>query len=411
MKIGIIGLGYVGLVTSAVMADQGHLVVGVDVDSKRVEGLSCGRNPIYEPGLDELLAKNKDRLQFTTDYAKLSDVDVAFISVSTPTVNGEIYLEYVMSASKSLAKVLRKDSLIVMKSTVLPGTSRKVREITGREVVSNPEFLKEGSAIKDSINPDRVVIGSYTKEAGDVVESIWKFTGAPIVRTTPEEAEMIKYAANSFLAMKVSFINEIANLCERIPNCDVNKIAEGIGLDKRISPHFLKAGLGWGGSCFPKDTLAISTFARSLGTPLRTVDASIQVNNERPKRAVTLLKEIMGQLKGRKLCVLGVAFKADTDDTRESVALKVIDILKEEGAQVVAYDPKAKANVTMVSMEQCIDESEGVIIATEWNHFKGIEDKLRGKYVVDGRRLLDPSKMDLTKFRAIGLGTPSIQGE
>ncbi|MUN28975.1 UDP-glucose dehydrogenase family protein [Sulfuracidifex metallicus] len=411
MKIGIIGLGYVGLVTSAVLADQGHLVVGVDVDSKRVEGLSCGRNPIYEPGLDELLAKNKDRLQFTTDYAKLSDVDVAFISVSTPTVNGEIYLEYVMSASKSLAKVLRKDSLIVMKSTVLPGTSRKVREITGREVVSNPEFLKEGSAIKDSINPDRVVIGSYTKEAGDVVESIWKFTGAPIVRTTPEEAEMIKYAANSFLAMKVSFINEIANLCERIPNCDVNKIAEGIGLDKRISPHFLKAGLGWGGSCFPKDTLAISTFARSLGTPLRTVDASIQVNNERPKRAVTLLKEIMGQLKGRKVCVLGVAFKADTDDTRESVALKVIDILKEEGAQVVAYDPKAKANVTMVSMEQCIDESEGVIIATEWNHFKGIEDKLRGKYVVDGRRLLDPSKMDLTKFRAIGLGTPSIQGE
>ncbi|MCY0851016.1 UDP-glucose dehydrogenase family protein [Sulfuracidifex metallicus] len=411
MKIGIIGLGYVGLVTSAVLADQGHLVVGVDVDSKRVEGLSCGRNPIYEPGLDELLAKNKDRLQFTTDYAKLSDVDVAFISVSTPTVNGEIYLEYVMSASKSLAKVLSKDTLIVMKSTVLPGTSRKVREITGREVVSNPEFLKEGSAIKDSINPDRVVIGSYTKEAGDVVESIWKFTGAPIVRTTPEEAEMIKYAANSFLAMKVSFINEMANLCERIPNCDVNKIAEGIGLDKRISPHFLKAGLGWGGSCFPKDTLAISTFARSLGTPLRTVDASIQVNNERPKRAVNLLKEIMGQLKGRKVCVLGVAFKADTDDTRESVALKVIDILKEEGAQVVAYDPKAKANVTMVSMEQCIDESEGVIIATEWNHFKGIEDKLRGKYVVDGRRLLDPSKMDLTKFRAIGLGTPSIQGE
>ena len=405
MKIGIVGLGYVGLVTAAVLADQGHYIVGVDIDENKVKGLNCNRIPIYEPGLEELIAKNRNRLHFTTKYEDLSDVQLAFITVSTPTVNGRIYLDYVFSAAKSL-RVIPKDSIIVVKSTVIPGTSRKVREISGREVVANPEFLREGSAIQDTLKPDRIVIGSESKEAGDIVEELWKFTSSPIIRTTLEEAEMIKYAANSFLALKISFINEIANLCEKLPNCDAKVVAKAIGMDKRIAPYFLDLGLGWGGSCFPKDTQAFVSFAKDLGERLRTVEAAIDVNNERPIRAVNLLKELMGSLKGRKVCVLGVAFKPNTDDTRESVAIKVIKKLLEEGADVIAYDPKARTNLVRMasSKEECIREAEGVVIATEWGEFYGIEELLKGKYVVDGRRVLRKELMDKRYFRAIGLG-------
>ena len=405
MKIGVIGLGYVGLVTAAVLADQGHYIVGVDIDESKVRGLNCNRVPIYEPGLDELIAKNRERLQFTTKYEDLSDVDLAFVTVSTPTVNGRIYLGHVFSAAKSLS-VIPKDSVIVVKSTVIPGTARKVKEISGREVVSNPEFLREGSAIQDTVKPDRVVIGSDSKEAGDLVERLWSFTGAPVIRTTLEEAEMIKYAANSFLALKVSFINEIANLCEKIPGCDATVVAKAIGMDKRISPYFLNLGLGWGGSCFPKDTQAFVSFAKDLGERLRTVEAAIEVNEERPARLVNLLKEMMGPLRGKKVCVLGVAFKPNTDDTRESRALLVIKKLLEEGAEVVAYDPKARTDLVRMTKtkEECIRDSEAVIIATEWQEFYGIEDLLKGKYVVDGRRVLRKELMDRRYFRAFGLG-------
>lgn len=404
MKIGIVGLGYVGLVTAAVLAEQGHYVIGVDIDENKVNDLRCNRIPIYELGLDELLLKNSKRLTYTTNYSELADVDLAFITVSTPTINNRIYLEYVFSAAKSLRNLLKKDSIIVIKSTVVPGTARKVKELARREVVSNPEFLREGNAIQDTLHPDRVVIGSDSKEAGDIVEEIWKFTRAPVIRTSLEEAELIKYAANSFLAVKISFINEIANLCESIPNCDVKNVAYAIGLDKRISPHFLNAGLGYGGSCFPKDTLAITSFARDLGEVLRIVEASIEVNNERPLRAVKMLKDLMGGLKDRTICVLGLSFKPNTDDTRESVAIKIVELLQREGANVVAYDPKAKANVTQVkTIEECVNMAEGVIIATEWDEFKGIENLLKDKYVVDGRKVLDPTKMDRKKFRAIGL--------
>ncbi|XAF01703.1 UDP-glucose/GDP-mannose dehydrogenase family protein [Sulfolobus tengchongensis] len=405
MKIGIVGLGYVGLVTTAVLADQGHYIVGVDIDENKVKGLSCNRIPIYEPGLEELISRNRERLYFTNKYDDLSDVDLVFITVSTPTVNGRIYLDYVFSAAKSL-QVLPKDSIIVVKSTVVPGTSRKVKEISGREVVTNPEFLREGSAIQDTIRPDRIIIGSENKEAGNVVEELWKFTGSPIIRTTLEEAEMIKYAANSFLALKISFANEIANLCEKLPNCDAKIVMKAIGMDKRISPYFLDIGLGWGGSCFPKDTQAFVSFAKDIGERLRTVEAAIEVNNERPIRAVNLLKKLMGSLKGRKVCVLGVAFKPNTDDTRESMAIKVIKKLLEEGAIVIAYDPKARTDLVnmLSSKEECIRESEGVVITTELQEFYGIEDLLKNKYVVDGRRVLRKELMDKRYFRAIGLG-------
>jgi UDPglucose 6-dehydrogenase len=224
------------------------------------------------------------------------------------------------------------------------------------------------------------------------------------LRTSLEEAEMIKYAANSFLAVKISFINEIANLCERI-GCDVNVIAKAIGLDKRISPYFLNAGIGWGGSCFPKDTLAITSFARDIGERLRIIEAAIEVNNERPIRVVNILEELMGSIRGKNVCILGIAFKPDTDDTRESVALKIIDTLKSRGANVLAYDPKAVTDkAKIVNIEECIRKADGVIIATEWKEFIGIESLLQNKYVVDGRRILNPSKMDKRYFRAIGLG-------
>ncbi|AWR93952.1 UDP-glucose dehydrogenase family protein [Acidianus brierleyi] len=403
MKIGIVGLGIVGLSTGVVLAEQGHKVVGIDIDENRVQGLNCKRSPIYDPGLQEMIEKNFNNLKFTTDYSSLSDVDVVFITVSTPTVNGKIYLGYVFDAAKKMKEYL-SDSIVVIKSTVVPGTARKVKDIVGENVVVNPEFLKEGSAILDTKSPDRIVIGSENEKAGDIVEGLWRFTGSTILRTSLEEAEMIKYAANSFLAVKISFINEIANLCERI-GCDVNVIANAIGMDKRISPYFLKAGIGWGGSCFPKDTLAITSFAREVGERLRIIEAAIEVNEERPKRVVNLLEGLLGSIKDKRVCVLGVAFKPDTDDTRESIALKIIDILKSRGAIVLAYDPKARTNkAEMVSKEECIRDSDGIIIATEWKEFYGIEDLLKGKYVVDGRRILDPSKMDRTRFRAIGLG-------
>ncbi|AAK41109.1 UDP-glucose 6-dehydrogenase (ugd) [Saccharolobus solfataricus P2] len=405
MRIGVVGLGVVGLVTGAVLADQGHEVVGVDIDQNKVKGLQCNRSPIYEPGLDELLLKNKNRFLFTTDYSALKDVDIVFITVATPTVEGKNYIGYVLDAAKTMKPYLKRDAIVVVKSTVVPGTSRKVKQIVEREVVANPEFLKEGSAVIDTIKPDRIVIGSDSKAAGDVIENLWSFTKTVVLRTSIEEAEMIKYAANSFLATKISFINEIANLCEVIPNCDVNTIAKAIGLDKRIAPYFLNAGLGYGGSCFPKDTLAFASFARELGEELKIVEAAIKVNEERPRRAVKIMEELLGELKGKTICILGIAFKPNTDDTRESVALKIAKLLVDIGANVIAYDPKAKTSlVEMVSSkEECVKRSDGVIIATEWDEFRGIEHMLKDKAVLDGRRVLDPNKMSRSKYRAIGL--------
>ncbi|WP_338602455.1 UDP-glucose/GDP-mannose dehydrogenase family protein [Sulfolobus tengchongensis] len=404
MKIGIVGLGYVGLVTASVLADRGHYIVGVDIDEMKINELNSGRIPFYEPGLQELVDKNKDKLIFTKDYGELLDSQFVFITVSTPTVNGKIYLDNVFSAATSLSKI-NKDSVIVIKSTVIPGTSRKIKKMLNREVLVNPEFLKEGSAIMDTIKPDRIIIGGDSEETIKFLEDLWSFTNSPIIRTSMEEAEMIKYAANSFLAVKISFINEIANLCEKIPNCDVNVIAKAIGMDKRISPYFLNAGLGFGGSCFPKDTAAITSFARDLGERLKIVEAAIEVNNERPFRAVKMMEELIGELKGKTICVLGLAFKPNTDDTRESVGLKIIRLLQEKGANILAYDPKAKVkDIKISSLDECIQYSQGIIISTEWDEFRGIEEKLRDKYVVDGRRVLNYKLLDRNKFRAIGLG-------
>jgi len=415
MKIGVIGMGHVGIVTAAVLADQGYEVIGVDRNRWKINILSKGVSPIYEPGLEDLLRKNLSKLKFTTNYELLRECNIVFITVSTPSKpSGEIDLSNVFSAVKNLMSV-GYDGIIVIKSTVIPGTARKVEEITGLPVVSNPEFLREGSAIHDTLHPDRIVIGSRDKHAGDVVEEIWSFTKAPVIRTTNENAELIKYAANAFLALKISFINEIANLCEKIPGCDVEVIAKGIGLDKRIAPYFLKAGLGFGGSCLPKDTKAVTYFARQLGEPLTIVEAAIKVNEERISRVIRMAKEILGDLKGRRIAVLGLAFKENTDDVRESQALKLVKKLKEHGVVVKAYDPKALNNalkeaefIASNSTEECLKESELAIIATGWNEFREkISEKLLLKLgvkaIIDARRILNPQKFRKITFKAIGL--------
>jgi len=423
VKIGVIGMGYVGTVTAAVFADQGYEVVGVDRNKWKVELLSKGVSPIYEPGLENLLRKNLGRLKFTTDYNELKDCNVVFIAVSTPPKpSGEIDLSNVFNAVEKLMDV-GYDGIIAIKSTVIPGTARKVERMTGLPVVSNPEFLREGNAVYDTLHPDRIVIGSRDKYAGDVVEEIWSFTKAPIIRTTPENAELIKYAANAFLAVKLSFINEIANLCEKIEGCDVEVIAKGIGLDKRISPYYLKAGIGYGGSCLPKDTRAITYFARQLGEPLTIVEAAIKVNEERISRVVRMAEELIGNLKGKRIAVLGLAFKENTDDVRESQAIKLVRKLKEHGAIVKAYDPKALNNALKVvefilakSVEECLEGCELAIIATGWSEFKEKvnEDlliKLGVKALIDGRRVLDPNRFKKIRFKAIGLRTTKTAEE
>jgi len=415
MRIGVVGLGYVGLVTASVLADQGHIVLGVDVDRQKVELLSRGVSPIYEPGLDELLKKNRDRLKFTTDHTELRDCEVVFIAVPTPTkISGEIDLSYLFDAVKRLVDI-GYGGIIAIKSTVLPGTARKVEEITGLPVVSNPEFLREGSAVYDAIHPDRVIVGSRDKNAGDVVEEVYSFTKAPVIRTTPEVAELIKYAANAFLAVKLSFINEIANLCEKIEGCDVEVVARGIGLDKRIGLNYLKAGLGYGGSCLPKDTKALTYFARQLGEPLVIVEAAMRVNEERIPRVVKRAEELVGDLRGKTICVLGLAFKENTDDIRESQAIKLVKRLRELDAVVKAYDPKALDNalrlvdfVPAKSVEECLEGSKLAIIATGWDEFreKISEElllRLGVKAMIDARRVLDPNKFRKVRFRAIGL--------
>lgn len=291
MKIGVVGLGYVGSVLAAVLASQGHEVFGVDVDKSKVHAFSQGRSPLFEPGLDELLSENLSRLSFSTSYDVLRGCEVVFLAVPTPTVNSEINLNYVFDAAQSVAKVTR-ECVLAIKSTVIPGTARRLKKLTGLKVASNPEFTREGSAVKDTLFPDRVVIGYEEKAELDLLHKVWSFVRAPIIQTTYENAELIKYASNAFLAVKLSFINEIANLCEKIPTADVDVVARGMGLDKRIGSEYLKAGLGWGGSCLPKDTSALLSFASSLGVELKVLRAAVETNRERIEHVLCLLKKL-----------------------------------------------------------------------------------------------------------------------
>jgi len=415
MHLAIIGAGFVGLSMGVVLADKGHKVLLVDVDKAKVEKINSGIAPFYEPKLSELLEKHVgNNLKATTNYSELEKAEIIFICVGTPSKpDGSIDLKYVISACESLKDVLKhtKDyKLIVVKSTVLPTTTEKViipiLEKSGKKagkhfgICVNPEFLREGSAINDFLNQDRIVIGAMDKKSGDILEKFYRndFPSSPIVRVDLRTAEMIKYASNTFLATKISFINEIGNICKKI-GIDVYKVVEGMKYDPRIGGHFLNAGIGFGGSCLPKDLKALINFAKELGEHPKLLEAVNHVNETQPERLVELAKQRIGELKGKKVAVLGLAFKPGTDDLRETRALPIITKLLDEGAEVIVYDPIAKlpeelnGSVKVASsLEEAIKEAEIIKIVTDWEHFKeliNLEHYLEGKLIFEGRRIFD----------------------
>ncbi|MEM2543883.1 MAG: UDP-glucose/GDP-mannose dehydrogenase family protein [Nitrososphaerota archaeon] len=438
-KICIIGSGYVGLTMAACFASRGIKVTCVDIDKERIEKIKKGEPPIHEPGLKEILAKvtSDGRLKVTEDYAEgMKDTEFSFICVGTPSKpDGSIDLSYVTSAAEAVGKNLHlasKNHLVVVKSTVVPGTtSRIVAPILesssgmkiGRDfgLVFNPEFLREGSAVEDTFNPDRIIIGEHDEGSGKKLLALYKeFYNnllPPYIITNTVNAELIKYANNAFLATKISFINEIANICQRIPGADVETIAKGIGLDKRIGPLFLKAGLGYAGPCLPKDLSALISHAQSLGYDPLLLRAVQHTNENQPYQAVLIAKNLLSTLKGKRVALLGLAFKPNTDDVRCAISLKLIDRLLKEGAQVVVFDPKGLENAKKLlgdtvlyadSAIECIKDADCCIVVTEWDEFKKLRPEdfvkfMRSPIVIDGRRVYDPKEFgNKLTYAAIG---------
>jgi UDPglucose 6-dehydrogenase len=431
MHIAVIGTGYVGLVTGACFAEFGVDVTCVDVDEEKIERLLNGVMPIYEPGLEQLVAKNSQagRLRFTTDVRQaVEQALVIFLAVGTPPKpDGSPDLSFVESAAGSIADYMNGYKVIVTKSTVPIGTGEHIRKLVGERkktkatfgVVSNPEFLREGAAINDFMRPDRVVIGSRDEEAIAIMKDLYRplyLIEAPFVITSLEAAELTKYAANAFLAMKVSFINEVANLCDKI-GCDVHDVARAIGMDKRIGSKFLHPGPGFGGSCFPKDTRAMSSVARQFDCDALIVDAVIEVNQRQGQHMLTKIKSLVGKLNGKTVAVLGLAFKPETDDMREAPALGIIRNLLDDGAKVRAYDPVAmsEAKKLLPDIEYAEDEytavtsADALVFVTEWNQFRALDlarirDLMTTPKVADLRNIYDPDDMKELGFEYVGVG-------
>jgi len=428
-KICVIGTGYVGLVTGTCFADLGNQVTCLDLDPQRIDNLNNGLMPIYEPGLEQLVKQNVQarRLQFTTDYKQaLESVEYAFIAVGTPSgADGEADLQYVKSAAESIADLVDWPILVINKSTVPVGTGDWVTDVIRRRrgdrtlqfsVVSNPEFLREGSAINDFMNPDRVVLGSEDRAAANQVAAIYQPLRCTVIITDVRTAEMIKYASNAFLATRISFINEIGNICEEL-GADVREVALGMGYDKRIGHAFLDAGLGWGGSCFPKDVKALEHMAVLNGTQPQLLQAVMEINRNQRRRAVMKLRKALGTLNEKTIGVLGLSFKPNTDDIRDAAALEIIHLLKNEGAHIRAYDPQAMENAVKVLKNvklckdpyQVADGADALLLATEWNEFKQIDfgrvkKLLRQPVILDGRNLWDPEYLKEMGFTYIGIG-------
>ncbi len=427
-KICVVGVGYVGLVTGACFADLGNSVIALDVDEERIENLKKGILPIYEPGLEELVERNvrSGRLTFTTSYKEAVDgTEFAFIAVGTPSgVNGEADLQYVASAATSIAETMTGPMIIINKSTVPVGTGDWVADIVKRAqpepvdfwVVSCPEFLREGSAIGDFMSPHRTVLGSLHHEAAEKVAQLHLPLRAPIVITDLRTAEMIKYASNAFLATKISFINEVANICEAL-GADVKEVAVGMGYDKRIGPMFLDAGLGWGGSCFPKDVLALAYMAEEKGLNPRILNSVMDINYERRKEAVALIEAMTEGVNGKTIGLLGLAFKPNTDDMRDAASVDIAQELTAAGAKVRAFDPVAMdvAGALLPAVEMCPDPytmSQGcdaLMVITEWNEFKQLDlEKIKGllnsPVIFDGRNIYEPAVMSAMGFKYRGMG-------
>lgn len=429
MRLAMIGAGYVGLVSGACLSEFGHEVVCIDKMTDKIEALRKGEIPIFEPGLDEVVAINvkAGRLSFSADYSSVPSADAVFIAVGTPSRRGDGHadLSYVYAAAEEIARALDGYTVIVTKSTVPVGTSRKVETIIKRvrpdadfDIASNPEFLRQGSAVEDFRRPDRVVVGCDSDRARDVMREVYRplyLNETPILFTAPESSELLKYAANAFLATKITFINEMANICEKV-GADVQDVARGIGLDRRIGGKFLHAGPGYGGSCFPKDTLALLKTAEEVGAPTAIVDAVVKVNENRKVQMARKIEEAFGGVKGKTVAILGLTFKPNTDDMRDAPSLVIVPYLQRSGARVRAYDPEGAGEAAkLMNLELCADAysalegADGVVLLTEWNEFRvldlaKVKTALKRPLMVDLRNVYLPTQMAQAGFEYISVG-------
>jgi len=434
MDIAIVGSGYVGLVTGACFADVGHNVICVDNDEEKIKTLQAGRIPIYEPGLEEIVHRNVSahRLHFSSSIREGVDKSrIIFIAVPTPPQpNGDVDLSFIEKVSREIADVLTDYRVIVDKSTVPVKTGERVAETIKRynrhgaqfDVVSNPEFLREGCAIHDLMHPDRVVIGAQSQRAVDLMKKVYEPFMAPVLVTGINSAELIKHAANSFLALKISYINAISAICDA-SGADVEKVADGIGMDRRIGRQFLNAGIGYGGSCFPKDVAAFIHISEQLGVPFSLLKEVQRINAGQKERFLKLIRDTLWVLREKKIAVWGLTFKPDTDDVRSSVAIELVDTMLREGAHVTVYDPKgmekarelkaiADAKFAASALE-AVDGAEALVIATEWNEFANVDltalkKRMTTPIVFDGRNLLNPDTMGELGFHYHSIGRASI---
>lgn len=431
MHIAVIGTGYVGLVTGACFAEFGVEVTCVDVDEKKIDGLNNGKIPIYEPGLDKIVEKNMqaNRLHFTTDIkSAVEQALVVFLAVGTPPKpDGSPDMSYYQQAAKDIAGAMNGYKVLVTKSTVPVGTGKWLRDFvkenlaveTNFGVASNPEFLREGAAIEDFMRPDRVVIGSNEEDAIAIMKDLYRplyLIETPVVITSLEAAELIKYAANAFLATKITFINEVANLCDAI-GCDVHDVARGMGMDKRIGGKFLHPGPGYGGSCFPKDTRALTTVADQFGVETRIVDAVVEANERQRDAMIPKIIKLVGDLNGKTIGVLGLSFKPETDDMRESPAIKIIQEMQAHGAKIRAFDPvaaeEAKKDLPDIEYAEneydAIKDADALVIITEWNQFRALDMEkvkslLKEPKIADLRNIYEPEDMRKLGFEYVGVG-------
>ena len=431
--IAIIGTGYVGLVSGSGISDFGHKVICADIDEEKIKVLQAGKMPIYEPGLDELIDRNTkaERLSFSTDVGKtIRDSEVIFIAVSTPqSENGEADISAVKAVAKTIGQNLNSRKVVCTKSTVPIGTGKLVTSIINEnnpekmefDYVSNPEFLREGSAVKDFLWPDRLVIGTKSDWGFEVMRDVYRplyINETPIVHTTVETAELIKYASNAFLSLKISYINEISALCEKV-GADVHVVAKTMGSDGRISPKFLHPGPGFGGSCFPKDTSALVSMAQNKNVPMRTIQAAIETNAHQKKRMVKKLQALTGDFSGLTIGILGLAFKSKTDDVRESASLEMVGSLLKAGAQVKAYDPEANTSFAEFypqityckTWEEAVKDTDAVAVMTEWNEFRTMDAKtlknlMKSPIILDTRNILSRKELQKNGFSFDNVGRP-----
>lgn len=434
MRIAMIGTGYVGLVSGACLSEFGHSIICVDKDAAKIEALNSGTIPIFEPGLEEIVSVNAaaERLSFSSDLAKaVKGADVVFIAVGTPSRRGDGHadLSYVFGAAEEIAAALNGYTVIVTKSTVPVGTSHKVEDIIRKArpdakfgMASNPEFLREGSAIEDFRRPDRIVVGCDTERARKAMQEVYRplyLNETPILFTSRESSELIKYAANAFLATKITFINEMASLCEKV-GADVQDVARGIGLDGRIGSKFLHAGPGFGGSCFPKDTLALTRTAQEAGAPTRIVEAVVSVNESRKMEMAEKIIAAFGGVEGKTIALLGLTFKPNTDDMRDAPSLVIVPHLQAKGAKIRAFDPEGMSEAKRhLNIEYCddayqaLDGADGVAILTEWNEFRAldlsrVQEILKQPLMVDLRNIYRPADMAAQGFTYISIGRPNL---